>query len=313
MVIAYHPGLIERAVFDIARQDATLQRQYEREFADCYECPPGDQRELRFARMHERWFSELGLRELVARVAGEFSHILEHVSRLMVIRAADARAQTVELFGTKGRYTVVVAVAPAILLDRAEFEYWARHELLHVDDMLDPAFGFDSADRPTGATPAAGNLARDRYAVLWAVSVDARLCRRGHAPAHARERRRTEFVRAFSLTHVNSAVDLFDRVWAECELAPPGHRKLMSLALGGLANSEVAPDSAVASGNHVLAGAACPLCGFPTHDWADAPESGPALASIQHDFPSWTPAHGICGRCVEVYRASNRLMETARV
>ena len=48
-------------------------------------------------------------------------------------------------------------------------------------------------------------------------------------------------------------------------------------------------------------GMPCPLCGFPTHDWAkDAPRD-----SIRLDFPDWESGDGVCGQCADMYRAAS--------
>jgi len=303
--LGIQPNLVERTVFEAVRQDTALRPHYERQFADCYDHRECHRRDQAFADLHERWFNELGLRDLIAAVVNEFPHFRDQVSRLMVTQAPGPRAQTAELFGAPGQYTVVIAVAPATLLDRYAFQYWARHEFMHVDDMLDPAFGYDAKQRPNGGTAAAKNLMQDRYAVLWALSVDARLMHRGLAPADVRSKRRAELKRAFALNDAERAGYMFEEFWEQGRWFAPSHHRLLGWAQEGLPGN-LHNETHTQNANELPhAGAPCALCGFPTFDWAGQ-ESGldELRAAICADFPNWTPRQPICGRCAEVYRTS---------
>ncbi len=47
----------------------------------------------------------------------------------------------------------------------------------------------------------------------------------------------------------------------------------------------------------------CPLCRFPTTEWA-APELMPGIVpSIEADFPDWTPSGRCCSHCAERYQS----------
>lgn len=49
----------------------------------------------------------------------------------------------------------------------------------------------------------------------------------------------------------------------------------------------------------------CPLGGFATFAWAGADSLAAAtVAAIQAGFSNWTPAHGACRRCVEIFRVA---------
>lgn len=302
MDLAVQPNLVERTVFEAARQDDTIRPHYERQFAECYDYREGDQRDRAFAKLHERWFDDLGLRDLIAQLVSEFPHFRDQVGRLMVTQAPSPKTQTAELFGSPGQYTVVIAVAPAMLLDRPAFEYWARHEFMHIDDMLDPAFGYAADKRPAGVTTAARNLAQDRYAVLWAVSVDARLMQRGLVPTGVREKRQAEVQRAFAQHNAESPGYSFEHLWEQSMCCVPNHRRLLEWAEHGLGEFGVGSASTSGASDRPHLGGPCPLCGFPTFDWAEYSENEQVFEAVRRDFPEWTPARGLCGRCAEVYR-----------
>jgi hypothetical protein len=319
MKIVVQPELIERVVFEAAREDARLSRRFHRAFARCYDELDPDRRERAFRRINDEWFERLGLRERIAAIVTEFPFIRAGVERVVVADAASARGQSAELFGEPGRYSVGLKIYAGLLLRDGDFQTWARHELLHIDDMLDPAFGFDRAVRPAGDSVASRNLVRERYALLWAMSIDARLERHGTAAPEIRERRRQEYRRAFGPAG-ERAMGAFDELWQRFQTERPSHPQL--LALASAATSEPRPSGREprpeGRGSEVNAqerlgedfelpppapGSPCPLCRFSTFDWLAAGSVGGVAAAIREDFPDWTSADGVCGRCGELYRS----------
>ena len=90
--------------------------------------------------------------------------------------------------------------APAVAAgSRKRLRTLLRRELLHVADMLDPAFGYLQGAAQRGPDPAVVNLLRERYRVLWDATIDGRLCREGRLGAQARAARLAEFARAFPM------------------------------------------------------------------------------------------------------------------
>lgn len=303
MQLAVQPNLVERCVFEAARGDALLRSNYERQFADCHSHRDATRREQAFAELHERWFSELGLRDRIIGIAREFTQLTERVGRLVVVPAPGAAAQSAELLGSVGRYTVVLAVAPATLRDAAVFQYWARHEFLHIEDMLDPAFGYDREFRPAGTTAAAKNLTQDRYAVLWAISVDVRLASRDQAPGDVLSKRAGELARAFGLGAPADGESIIQKLDAQGAWRAPRHETFLDWARHGLSIVE-ASRRAPNDNGATLRGGSCALCGFSTFEWAGDLTGRDELAqAIREDFPHWSPGEAICARCAEVYEA----------
>lgn len=303
MLLAFQPQLVERTVFEAARRDEMIRREYERQFTACYDHRDEFRRDQAFASLHQQWFEDLGLRNRFLRLIEECPHASREVRRCMVTQAPAPSAQACELFGSPGKYSVVLAVAPATLLNEAAFEYWLRHELMHVEDMLDPPFGYEISRRPRGASAALRNLNQDRYAVLWALCVDARLARSNLLPPGVRERRRAELVRAFALDDDEPASRVFDQLWQNARTDMPNHCTLIEWAEGGLPGIDVRP-SAASSSVTAPCGGACSLCGFRTFEWAANSQFHPHLCEvIVADFPDWSAEHPVCARCAEVYDA----------
>jgi len=297
VILAIHPQLAERAVFEAVRADATVACLFHRQFANCYTHRDPLARDEAFEALHQRWFDELGLRDRVAGLVAEFAHIRDHVARFMLAPASAPRRQTIELFGSPSHYTLVGEISPTLLLDPPAFAYWSRHELLHIDDMLDPAFAFDGVAVPGGANAAAKSLAHDRFAVLWAISVDARLSARAQATDDVREKRLIEFTRLSSSRDSAESEAKFAAIWARFLDQPPTHAALLDLARAGVFEND-AETPAQAD----MPGAACPLCQFPTFDWASRDDLRGIGEAVRADFQHWREADGACRRCLEVYR-----------
>jgi hypothetical protein len=72
-----------------------------------------------------------------------------------------------------------------------------RREILHVLDMLDPAFGYIPEVSSGESDPALMTLLRERYRVVWDATIDGRLCREGLLGTGVRAARLAEFTSAF--------------------------------------------------------------------------------------------------------------------
>jgi hypothetical protein len=189
---------------------------------------------------------------------------------------------------------VAIRIRPGTLADERRALEFLRRELLHVSDMLDPAFGYEPRlpRSPTG--PPEDRLVRDRYAVLWNCSVDGRLAGSGRLGGEARLRRLAEFAQAFACLG-DSVATCFERIFTGPR---PIHSVLVALASD--------PESAfgMSRAGHRIA-RRCPLCAFPAAALEPAPDRLPesVAGAIRSEFPSWTPARGICRQCADLYRA----------
>lgn len=300
MLLVVQPDLVERVVFEAVRGDAAQSRAYHREFARCHNEPEGEGRDAAFRQLHERWFEQLGFRRRIFEIADEFRQVAREVPRVVITPAGGRGGQTAELFGKPGSYSVVLTVAAATLLDDAAFAYWARHELLHIDDMLDPAFEYDVAARPSGSSLAARNLGRDRYALLWALSIDARLAQSNSTARLLKAQRQREFALAWGISDSHAAVEVFDHFWTKFAAGRPTHQELLAWTRATWTGSAWSADPS-APHRAVLPGDPCPACKFKTFDWAP-----PALLEqlrdvIRGNLSAWQLEDGLCGRCAEVY------------
>ena len=254
--------------------------------------------------MHGRWFEELGLEQPLETALGELDRVRNASGRCIVGRARDDRDEAAELFipgaarpvvevattastsdvcPSPAGVVVVVRVRPDSLAVPARALALLRHELLHVADMLDPAFGY--APRlpvDESGAPFQGFLTA-RYRALWDAYVDGRLARAGQGVAGALVARHRQFRRAFP--ELDDEVDAqFARFWngAGCT-----HGEMVAFA-----TSSRAP--------------CCQLCRLPAAPVDRAALPAAARAAIAEDFPGWDPGAPICERCTEVYAAAPR-------
>src|SRR3989304_41936 len=161
--IEVDPALVEEAVL-LASEAASppIRHGYRRERDAIYEIADSEKREAAFRDLDARWFDRLGLGTPLLRLVREFETVLARVSRCIVLLAGRTRGEGADLHDRRG------GMAPSL-----------RGELLHVEDMLDPAFDYQR-DVPAPEEGAVyEKLLRDRYRVLWNTSVDGRLAARG--------------------------------------------------------------------------------------------------------------------------------------
>ena len=298
--IAYAPELVEEAVLLAERTLAPAEaRRFRRERNRVYDVQDPDQREAAFRALHLRWFVQLGLHCVIERTVGEGGDLLGHVTVCRVSRALTRREEGADLVDPspaavrtgETKPALALRLRPAVLLEPAVLRACLVHELTHVADMLDPAFGYERTLPPSDDGPSGDNILRDRYRVLWDVSIDGRLARNSEGDERARVARAREFAEAFAMLGERGPAvfdEWFDRV-------RPTHARLVAFAQ---------EPSGYGSTNPADSGR-CPLCRFPVASLDANGERLPAaaLAILRADFPAWRPEQGLCSQCLDLYEA----------
>ena len=305
--LVYAPDLVEETVLLAeARTPGAAWRAFRRERDRLYGLREEDQREERFGALHFLQFNALALHHVIEHAITERSDICERVGVgriLRAVRRTDEGADLVDRVvpdGGASEPLLVLRLRPATLLDPPSLRALLRHELTHVSDMLDPAFGYERTLPSSDDGPSGDNILRDRYRVLWDVTIDARLARAGLGCEDARSIRRQEFAAAFPMLG-DCAGDAFDAWFEQCR---PTHAALVAFARspGGGEHSEVTD-----SGR-------CPLCRFPVASLDGLPErlSAGAAAAIREDHPAWSVARGLCSQCFDLYEARDAAGHSGR-
>jgi hypothetical protein len=291
--VEYEPQLVEAAVLraiETSRHAADFRRGRD----SLYTIEDPVRRESAFQAYHARWFARLRLAEPVLQVLAELP-LLERVERCAVMTARTSLDEGAELFVAERpqgeqpgpKRSIVIRLRPELLLDAAALVALLRDELMHVADMLDPDFGYEPSLPSSDGDPTVRRLLLDRVHVLWNATVAGRLARREQLPTKSRERRYSEFIRAFSMLG-DEAQDAFGRFFGG---GPYRWGDLVSFALRPAASGKPVRTS-------------CALCG----SLLAASDSARAIAAqlkerIQRDFPEWQPPDAIYAQCTDLYRA----------
>ena len=300
-VLEYEPDLVEAALLR-ALQNHPEERVFRQQRDPLYEIEDPEAREAGFRALHVAWFARLGLGQVMHQALRERALILRHALGCKVTRARSARDEGAELFvaapgegvPTGERRRVVLRLRPERLAAAASLLDFLRHELLHIADMLDPAFGYQPALPPLDTGPTHERLLRERYRVLWDSRIDGRLVRLGWAPPALRDHRLREFATTFPMLGDRAAEALAG--FFDGDVAT--HAELVRFAC--------APETFLGRrSGPPHQGERCPLCRFPTHAFEPQPAqlARQVLDGIRANFPAWEPIRGICQQCADMYRA----------
>lgn len=299
--LRYEPRLIEEAVF-FARKDKREARELQRERDRLYEVTDPEERERLFGELNRSWFIRLGLDNVIEQALQEQPLVQSRVKTCFLVSAAQRKEEGAELFVASdndlkdtARRTLRILIRPESLLKPHSLRAFLRHELFHIADMLDPVFAYEPALPKAEGGPTYDTLIANRYRVLWDVTINGRMARRGWISESVRDEQRSEFLRAFPMLEAK-AEKLFGLFF---DGEQHSHSELTAFAL----------DPRAAAGH--LRGASthgmhCPLCRFPTHDFEPEPDhlGDEIIAAIRQDFPRWRPGLGLCAQCADLYRAN---------
>jgi hypothetical protein len=264
--------------------DRQLLEQYHQEADPLYRLGP-ERRQREFALLHRRLFQRLGFEGRAAALLGRYRAVLGRIEWLALLRAARTAEEGADLGAPSGAARpAMVRVLAARFLSPPDLARFLDHEITHLDDLLSPEFGH-APEALASVAPHRRRLTQERYRLAWAISVDGRLSRQGRHPMADRRQRREELARCLSGLAEADLDQIFATLWEEDR---PTHAALMAVAqLGGAGASREA-------------GGACPLCGCPTHRWADQVHESIERA-IRRDSPGWERGDGLCERCAEMY------------
>ncbi|MBI3694362.1 MAG: hypothetical protein HY238_05935, partial [Acidobacteria bacterium] len=256
--LEFDPQLVEETVLLRIREDRQ-ESEFYRSRDRLYLLPDGEEREKSFQELHAAWFVRLQLGSPITDALEEQPLLTGRARRCCVFPARSGQEEGADLHqwrAAKPRESaaggsILIRVKVTRLLDTLRLQPWLRHELMHVADMLDPVFAY-APEWPAGTSdPAAKNILRERYRVLWDVWIDGRLERRGWLPEGDRARRFEEFVAAFP----NFGPEAAERFAAIFDAETQTHAGLLRVALRAGGPGGPAPGPLP-----------CPLCRFPTYE-----------------------------------------------
>jgi hypothetical protein len=297
MHLRYDEDFVEEAV----RLCATTRRRvvssfqvarFNREREKLYGTLDPDERNAAFFRLHLEWFREWGLEALLTRPLEEFP-LLPGALNVLAFRKARGKSDDgAELYVNEtGDRSGILAMRPERLTRERELGAFLRHELAHLQDMVDSSFGYLPELPIPSPFMSQYRVARERYRLLWDITIDGRLTRRRQHTVATKEQRQAEFAGAFAFWPEARQQEVFEALWTN---PAPTHKILADL---------VCEPRQIQAHAGPQPGAPCPLCGFPTFIWATATSlTDRCVRAIRSEFPFWTPEQGACARCSEIYR-----------
>ena len=309
-LIASTIGLAEEAVFHIQRHSYVL-KELDQQRIRLYNVTDADERTRRFNDLNQSWFHRLGLAKTIEQALQEQPVVNSLIENCFVVRATQAKEEGAELFVATDRAreksprrTLRILIRAESLIEPNSALTFLRRELFHIADMLDPVFAYEPTLPKAEGGPTYDTLITNRYRVLWDITINGRMSRRGWCDASVREQQFSDFVRAFPVLR-ERLEELFSAFF---DNEQPRHADLARFAF----------DPRHASGDlqrQAAPGTHCPLCRFPTH--AFEPQPGhlgvEVLASLKEDFPNWTPALGLCIQCADLYRSRQMSVDALRL
>lgn len=294
MPLHFEQELVESAVTLYLAGDlvpALQAARFHRERERIYRVLDPDERNDAFFKLHLEWFREWSLDQHLIGPARELP-LLDTALELLAYRSARSkREEGAELYVNEaGKKHGVVALRPERFRNPAQLAAFLRHELLHLHDMVHPAFEY-TPDIRGRLSPAQQRLARERYRVLWDVTIDGRLAQRNSTGHATQEQRRAEFDAAFPFWPLEKRDLVFTTLWIDPHPTHP------------LLESHVRDPRDLQNTSGPGPGAPCPLCTFPTFEWASSIElTNTTVQAIVSEFPHWTAGQGACSRCADIYR-----------
>jgi len=306
--IEYEPGLIEESVRWMIDQAAPgipslkLQRlrlNHRLRLDAIYGLPEGEERESAFRDHFMALFHELGTASWIPRWLELFPRLRSDLECVLLRAATGPGEEGAELWESREQRGkgvpayLVITVAAAGLRHHDDLRALLLPDLLRAADRIDPDFGFRGEDL-TGSTRAEQERLREVYQRLWEVSARSRLRSRGLIEDSRLVTDLLPLVANGAHTQgdtaggcVPSAEDLLATLTED-----PSHERFLSVVCQLPGGTETRAGGASAR---------CPLCRYPTMDWA--PDGAlPALeTAICADYPDWRPADGCCGHCAERY------------
>jgi hypothetical protein len=286
-------GVVFRHVGSRSHGPPLLQvRRFHRERERLYLILDPDERNAAFFKLHLEWFREWGLEKILLELVHEFPLLETGLSILVFWKARSKKDEGGELYVNAANERSGVVTLRIERFDEPQaLRPFLRREFMHLHDMLDPKFGYSPHLHLDGQNPAHQRLTRERYRLLWDITVDGRLDQPSEtSPPETHSRHQPEFDRAFDFWPKARRDEVFRRL---CHNPSPQHLDLLAIA---------ADPRGTKSANEPAPGAPCPLCGFATFVWAKMDQlSQETISRIQTEFLHWTPDQGACGRCGEIY------------
>jgi hypothetical protein len=309
MDIDYAPDMLDELVrMEMERRekegDLGLTKEYHKLRESLYNLPDDDDdREEGFEEVDRKVFATLGLGSGIEEILEEFPLIPEKIGLMEIRKAYNREEESVNISNRHletDQKATIIRLRPQCFFNPNGFVNVIRHEFMHLNDILDEEFGYNT--RRFGKNPSEDAFIRDRYRIMWDIYIEARLAREGR---DATDMGRDGCWKEFNLLYVKLPEEdrktIFETLWNREKMTHSGIAELASDPYKLLQSADISTKEGDAETKKKVAlpGSPCPLCKFPTyhpvHDFS--PE---ALEKIKKDFPKWEEDWA-CERCMDLY------------
>lgn len=303
--IIYDPDLLAEVINneikrrDDAEEDDTFFEEYQKARDPIYELPDDeDEREEAFEEVDRKFFDRLSLGGQIAEVLEDFPLIKENVGLIEIRRAVTREEEEGNISNRHldtGHKAAIIRFRPECFADPDGFKKVIRHEYMHLHDILDEDFGYNT--KRFAANPSEESFIRDRYRTIWDIYINSRLDREGRKDEVDRSGCYKEFEALYLKIDEARRKTIFEKLW---EMEKMTHIGMLEFAQDPYKLLRLTGE--VTEGDKkqvVLPGSACPLCKFPSYEIVTE-ISKEAEISIRKEFPNWD-AGWACERCLDLY------------
>ena len=206
--VEWDPLLVEQVVF-LAIRGTTGEKAYHAAREVCYQEPDLERRNHNFLRLDRDWFVKLNLARPAIDALAEWRMLLSRVQRCILAPSFRRRDGGAELYGTHAldgpKPNLLIRLDVDLFSYPARMRAFMRHELMHIDDILDPEFEYDPSLSQFLDKHGIPNAIRDRYRILWNVQIDGRLSTRYDGTIAPPLRNELEFNKLFRVLDAQCA------------------------------------------------------------------------------------------------------------
>lgn len=304
MFLSFNDALCEALVESkfqdgISEGDFRFRDSFRKQADEIYTKAPPRKREAAFFALYRRYFSELDCTERVKGILEEFSANEGFPAECIFARTFRKEEEGAQL--SEDGMRLGVQIRTETLCDPVQCAYLLRHELTHILDILDPAFGYDTTRPLSEVSPSEESLFRDRYRTLWDLSIDGRLARKELLPQGLKDQRAGEFSSLFPNLGAEAAEQAVAALWNDRRPSSDELREMVTGAASLCAVLNIATEISDEGESRPVfgPGSLCPLCQFPTHEWAETADE--LTQAVKEEYPAWEPYQGICSQCANRY------------
>lgn len=234
--IQFDPSFIEEAVFLAARalkDKPQIAETFHKEREKIYEAKLDPQEyDKAFRILSSKFFERLGFKNLFIEILREFPILNEPAVVVFVKRAWSKKEEESELYFLENLKTVFICFLVSRLFDKNFLGVFLRHELMRMSDMLDPIFEYSPHAALGGKTEMEDNLIRERFHLLWDISISARLRRKGLPASRSMQKEWENFEQTFFSWDKQPKKEIFQKIAESHYLT---QRKLLGYA-GNVSN-----------------------------------------------------------------------------